>query len=32
MKVLHETWSYSLSQITNGTIKIFFTAYIKVLQ
>jgi hypothetical protein len=32
MKVLHVTWSYSFSQITKGTIKIFFTAYIKVLQ
>jgi hypothetical protein len=31
MKVLHGTWSYSLSQITKGTIKIFFTTYIKVL-
>jgi hypothetical protein len=32
MKVLHGTLSYSFNQITKSTIKIFFTAYIKVLQ
>jgi tetrahydromethanopterin S-methyltransferase subunit D len=32
MKVLHGTSFYSLNQITKGTIKIFFTTYIRVLQ
>jgi hypothetical protein len=32
MKVLHGTLSYSLSQITKCTVKIFFATYIKVLQ
>jgi hypothetical protein len=32
MMLLHETWFYSLNQITKGTIKMFFTTYIGVLQ
>jgi hypothetical protein len=32
MKVLHGAWSCSLKQINKGTIKIFDTPYIKVLQ
>jgi hypothetical protein len=32
MKVLHGGWSCSLKQINKGTIKVFDTPYIKVLQ
>jgi hypothetical protein len=32
MKVLRGTWFCSLKQIIKGTIKIFFTTYIKILQ
>jgi hypothetical protein len=32
MKVLHGAWSCSLKQINKGTIKVFDTPYIKVLQ
>jgi len=32
MKVLHGAWSCSLEQITKGTINIFATTYLRVLQ
>jgi hypothetical protein len=32
LKVLHGTWSFSLKQINKGTIEVFDTPYIKVLQ